>query len=108
MTLPAPSQPRTTAGDGPSRSAPVVMLQVFAIAVMVFPSDTVIKAVGAAGYPAGLIGVFVFGVFFVSVLFGFHDLSSHWHPMRSVLCVIWVAVPATRFRDPRAVMEGLS
>jgi hypothetical protein len=68
------------------------MLQVFAIAVMVFPSDTVIKAVGAAGYPAGLIGVFVFGVFFVSVLFGFHDLSSHWHPMRSVLCVIWVAV----------------
>jgi hypothetical protein len=68
------------------------MLQVFAIAVMVFPSDTVIKAVGAAGYPAALIGVFVFGVFFVSVLFGFHDLSNHWHPMRSVLCVIWVAV----------------
>jgi hypothetical protein len=71
------------------------MLQVFTIAMMVFPSDTVIKAVGAAGYPAGIIGVLLFGVFFVGVLFGFHDLSSHWHPMRSVLCVMWLALLAS-------------
>jgi hypothetical protein len=83
------------------------MLQVFAIAVMVFPSDTVIKAVGAAGYPAGLIGVFVFGVFFVSVLFGFHDLSSHWHPMRSVLCAIWVAVLASYIVMDRGLLTGI-
>jgi O-Antigen ligase len=83
------------------------MLQVFAIAVMVFPSDTVIKPVGAAGYPAGLIGVFVFGVFFVSVLLGFHDLSSHWHPMRSVLCLIWMAVLASYIFMDRGVLTGI-
>ena len=36
-----------------SRSQAVLMLQVFALAVMVIPSDTVIGAIGAGGYPAG-------------------------------------------------------
>ena len=50
-----------------------MLLQLFAVAVMVIPSDTVIPAIGAAGYPASLIGVIVFGVYFASVLLGFHD-----------------------------------
>ena len=83
------------------------MLQVFAMAVMVFPSDTVIKAIGAAGYPASLIGVFVFGVFFVSVLLGFHDPARHWHPIRGVLCVIWVAVLASYIFMDRGRLTGI-
>ena len=34
-----------------------MLLQVFAVAVMVIPSDTVIAPIGAAGYPASLVGV---------------------------------------------------
>jgi hypothetical protein len=68
------------------------MLQVFALALMVIPSDTVIKPIGAAGYPASLVGVGVFGVFVASVLLGFHDPTRHSHPIQGVLCVIWIAV----------------
>jgi hypothetical protein len=107
LTVAAVSQPRATAEDGPTRSDAVVMLQLFAIAVMVFPSDTVIKAVGAAGYPAGLFGVLVFGAFFVSALFGFHDLRRHWHPIRAVLCVIWVAVLASYIFMDRGELTGI-
>ena len=40
----------------PSRSHAVPMLQLFALTVMVIPSDTVIKAIGAGGYPPRLVG----------------------------------------------------
>lgn len=83
------------------------MLQVFVIAVMVFPSDTVIKAIGAAGYPAGLIGALLFGVFFVSVLLGFHDLASHWHPIRGLLCLVWTAILASYIFMDRAELTGI-
>jgi hypothetical protein len=97
----------STAHDSRVRSDAVLMLQLFAIAVMVFPSDTVIKAVGAAGYPAGLVGVFVFGIFFVSIMFGLHDLGSHWHPMRSILCIIWMAVLASYIFMDRGVLTEI-
>jgi O-antigen ligase len=71
------------------------MLQVFALAVMVFPSDTVFKPVGAAGYPASLIGVVVFGMFAVSVLLGFHDPARYAHPVRGVLALMWAALLAS-------------
>jgi O-antigen ligase/polysaccharide polymerase Wzy-like membrane protein len=83
------------------------MLQVFAVAMMVFPSDTVIKAVGAAGYPAGVVGVFVFGVFAVNVLLGFHDPARHSHPIRGVLCVIWVGVLASYIFMDRGRLTGI-
>jgi O-antigen ligase len=89
------SQSHATADHRSSGPNGVVMLQVFAVAVMVIPSDTVIGAVGAAGYPASLIGVFVFGVFCMSVLLGFHDPTRHSHPIQGVLCVFWVSVLAS-------------
>ena len=52
-----PPTPASTADARSPRSDAVVMLQVFAMAVMVIPSDTVISAIGAAGYPASLIGM---------------------------------------------------
>jgi O-antigen ligase len=104
---PAISPPRTTAGKGSSRTDGIVLLQAFAIAVMVFPSDMVIKPIGAAGYPASLLGVCIFGVFFVSVLFGFHDAGRHSHPIRGVLCVMWVAVLASYVFMDRGRLTGI-
>ena len=74
------------------RSDAVVFLQVFAVAAMVFPSDTVFKPIGGAGYPASLVGVFIFGVFMVSVLFGFHNPARHSHPIQGLLAVVWVSL----------------
>lgn len=72
-----------------------MLLRVFALAVMVIPSTTVIGAIGAAGYPASLIGVFIFLVFVATTLLGFHDPIRHRHPIQAVLCVVWLSVLAS-------------
>ena len=79
----------------PSRSHAVPMLQLFALTVMVIPSDTVIKAIGAEGYVAGLIGMFAFAAFVVATLLGLHNPLRHRHPVRAALCVVWLAVLAS-------------
>jgi hypothetical protein len=89
-----------------SRDA-IVFLQVFAVAVMLLPSDTVFKPIGAAGYPAALIGVFIFGVFAVSVLLGFHDPRGHSHPIRGVLAVVWLSLLASYILMDRGRLTGL-
>jgi cell division protein FtsW (lipid II flippase) len=76
----------------PSRSHAVPMLQLFALAVMVIPSDTVIKAIGAEGYAAALVGLFAFAAFMAAILLGLHDPARHRHPIRGVLCVFWLSV----------------
>lgn len=78
-----------------SRAEGVLLLQMFAWAVMLIPSTTVIGAIGAAGYPASLVGVFVFVVFLSTVLFGFHDPTRHRHPIHGVLCVFWISTLAS-------------
>ena len=83
------------------------MLQVFAIAVMVFPSDTVIGAIGGAGYVASLVGVLVFGLFAASILLGLHDATRSSHPIRGVLCVVWVAVLASYIFMERGRLTGI-
>ena len=59
------------------------MLQVFAVTVMVFPSDTVIPAIGAQGYVAALIGMFAFAAFVVATLLGLHNPLRYRHPVGS-------------------------
>jgi O-antigen ligase len=107
VNVAAISQPRETADGRSSRPNAVVLLQLFVLAVMVIPSDTVIPAVGAAGYPASLIGVFVFGVFSVSVLLGFHNPTRHSHPVQGVLCVIWVSLLASYILMDRGRLTGI-
>ena len=69
------------------------MLQVFALALMVIPSDAVIAPIGAAGYPAALVGMFMFGVWIAARLFGLHDPLEQGNPIRTVLCgVLWLAI----------------
>jgi O-antigen ligase len=100
------AQSRSIADDASSRSDAVVLLQLFAVTLMVFPSDTVLMGVGAAGYPASLVGVAVFCLFSVSVLFGFHNPSRHSHPIQGLLCVIWVAVLASYILMDRGGLTG--
>jgi hypothetical protein len=101
------SPPRATADERSSSSDAVVALQLFAIAVMVFPSDMVIKPIGAVGYPASLFGIVVFGVYFVSVLFGLHQPTRHSHPIRGMLCVVWVALLASYILMDRGRRTGI-
>jgi O-Antigen ligase len=78
-----------------SRSHAVPLLQLFALTVMVIPSDTVIQAIGAGGYPAGLVGLFAFSAFLAATILGFHDPLRHRHPVRSVICLLWLAALAS-------------
>jgi hypothetical protein len=70
----------------------VPILQLFALAVMVIPSDTVIRAIGAQGYAAALVGWFAFAALMAAVALGLHDPARHRHPIRGVLCAFWLSV----------------
>jgi O-antigen ligase len=68
----------------------VLLLQVFAVTVMVFPSNAVIKAIGAVGYLAALVAYFVFLAWVAATLFGLHKPLDHRYPVRISLCALWV------------------
>jgi hypothetical protein len=68
------------------------MLQLFALTVMIIPSNTVIKAIGAQGYVAALVGMFAFAAYVAAVLLGLHNPLRHRHPVRGVLCLLWLSV----------------
>jgi O-Antigen ligase len=110
VTDAAIQQPRVSVGaaaEASSRSAAaVLLLQLFALAVMMIPSDTVIEAIGAAGYPASLIGVLIFFVFSASWLLGVQDRARPRHPIQVVLCVLWLSVLASYVLMDRAVLTG--
>jgi O-Antigen ligase len=75
-----------------ARSHAVPILQLFALTVMVIPSDTVIKAIGAQGYVAALVGMFAFAAFLAATLLGLHDPLKRRHPVRAALCFLWLSV----------------
>jgi O-Antigen ligase len=88
-----------------SRSHAVPLLQLFALTVMVIPSDTVIKAIGAGGYPAGLVGMFAFAAFLAATILGLHNPLRHRHPVRSVICLLWIAALASYVLMDRSSMS---
>ena len=93
----------------PARSHAVPILQLFALTVMVIPSDTIISSIGAAGYPAGLLGLFAFGIFLAATLLGLHNPLEHRHPIRTVLCVLWATALVSYVlmdRDTISVVEA--
>jgi hypothetical protein len=91
----------------PSRLHAVPILQLFALAVMVIPSDTVIKAVGAEGYVAALVGWFAFAAFMAATLLGLHDPARHPHPIRGVLSVFWISVLVSYVVMDRSTLTAL-
>ena len=101
-----PSAALGLAGQLSPRSHAVLMLQLFALTVMVFPSDAVIASIGATGYLAALIGMFVFAVFLAASLFGLHNPLEHRHPVRGLLCLLWLSVLASYVLMDRSVLTG--
>jgi len=72
----------------PAHAAPLA--RVFVFLLMVFPSTMVVGAVGAAGSPAGLVGIFVFFLWFASSLMGLHDPLARRNPTRGAFVSLWV------------------
>jgi hypothetical protein len=90
----------------PARSHAVPLLQIFALTVMVIPSDTVIRAIGASGYPASLVGMFAFVVFLAATLLGLHDPLRHRHPVRAVLFLLWLSALASYVLMDRSTLTA--
>jgi len=67
------------------------MLQAFAFAIMVFPSDTVVKAVGAGGYVAAVFAYLMFASYMAVLLFGLHNPLNYRSPVRIALGGLWLA-----------------
>ena len=87
-----------------SRSQAVVLLQLFALTVMLIPSDAVIKAIGAGGYAAALVGMFAFAAYLAAIMLGLHNLSEHRNPIRIVLCLLWLSVLASYVLMNRSIL----
>ncbi|HWF52287.1 MAG TPA: O-antigen ligase family protein [Solirubrobacteraceae bacterium] len=67
------------------------IVQVYAVVMLVIPSDIGISAIGGASFPAGLVGIFAFAAWAIATLFGLHDPRSHRNPIRAVLLFLWAA-----------------
>ena len=73
------------------RSPAVRLLRVYAVVLLVVPSNTTLPAIGAAGFPAGLLGVAAFGLYATWTLLGSHDPLVHRYPTRRVFTVLWAS-----------------
>ena len=80
---------RMTERIAPRRHA-IRILQVFAIALFVVPSNYVVRALSAIGYAASLVGMFAFAVWLIAIILGHHDFGRHRNPTRAVLCLFWL------------------
>ena len=72
------------------RNHAVPLLQAYAVAVMVFPSEFVLKAVGGGGYLAALIGFCMFLAWVASTLLGMHNPLEYRSPVRIALAGMWL------------------
>ncbi len=81
---------RATADRRPGTRQAVVLLQVFVVALFLFPSDTVIKAVGAAGFAGFFVAIVALGAWLASTLLGLHNPLEHRHPTRAALVGLWL------------------
>jgi O-antigen ligase len=88
------------------RSPAVLMVQVFAVAVMVFPSDTVIKAIGGGGYVAAVVAYFLFLAYMAVMLFGLHNPLDYRNPVRSALCALWLVALVSYALMDRTLLSG--
>jgi O-Antigen ligase len=88
---PRPSTGAAHRRPRPQRSHAVILLVIFALALMIFPSDEVIKAVGGGGFVAALVSYCIFLCWAAATMFGMHNPLQHRSPVRISLCFFWVA-----------------
>ena len=80
---PDPTSPRV-------RPVAVSILRAYALMLLIIPSNTTLTPVGAAGFPAGLVGVLAFGLYGTWMLLGTHDPLAHRYPTRLAFTMLWV------------------
>lgn len=83
------------------------MLQIFAVVLMVFPSFTVFRPIGAAAFPAGLIGMGAFVLWALWTALGRHNPLRARTPVRVAFGAVWVSTllsyVALQFRSRTSV-----
>src|SRR5664279_731982 len=88
------SPPRVDAGTRRTglleRVTPVSVLAAMCMLLFVFPSDSVILAIGASGFVGGLFALLIFGGWLASMLFGLHSPWNHRSPTRTALMLVWI------------------
>ena len=87
MTAISAEIPLAWAAEKPSHA--VRVLQVFSVALMVFPSDYTVKAIGADGYAAALVSYAMLALWFAGTLLGHHDALAERYPVRVTLACLW-------------------
>jgi len=86
----------TSRGSGPTSADPsrrgsaAVLLQLFVVTLFVFPSDTVIKAIGAGGFVAALVAMVAFVLWLASTTLGLHNPLDLRHPTRAAFIGLWL------------------
>ena len=78
-------------GSTRHRNQAAVALQIYVVALMLFPSDVVFKPVGAYGFAAALVAMSLFGLYLAASPLGLHDPLSFRYPTRSCLILLWLA-----------------
>jgi hypothetical protein len=85
--------PLAWATDKPSHA--VRILQVYSIALMVFPSNYDLKIVGADGYAAALVSYFALALWVAGTLVGHHNAFACRYPIRVTLACMWAVTIAS-------------
>jgi O-antigen ligase len=89
-----------------ARSDAVILLQLFAVTLMVFPSDSVLKAVGGGGYVAGLVAYCLFFLWIAASFLGLHNPLDYKSPVRMALCVMWIVSLVSYLLMDRTLLSG--
>jgi O-antigen ligase len=92
--------------DAATSSHAVRLLQVFAIALMVLPSDYVFKAIGADGYAAALVSYLMLLAWIAATLFGLHNPFPLKYPVRITVAVLWVVSLASYLLMNHTMLSG--
>jgi hypothetical protein len=88
-------------------SSAVRILQVFSVALMVFPGYYVVSAVGADGSAAALISYFMFAVWIAGTLFGHHNPFAFHYKIRIALAWMWIVSLASYALMDRALLSSV-
>jgi hypothetical protein len=98
MTTTKPPVPARRTTPPVSEQTARVLLVLYALALMVLPSNMVLAPVGAAGYPASLVALLIFAIWCTAIAFGLHRPGERRHPIRVVLALLWAVSLASYAR----------
>lgn len=83
-----------TVGPQPSR-IPLRLLQIYVLTLFIFPSNYVIRAIGASGYVASLVALVLFFLWLLTAFLGFHNPMRERTPALAVYALLWASTLAS-------------